>query len=462
MAVTKLLHLKQSKKTFPSGSLCRCIHYIFKREKTEDRLWVGGNCGTTPQEVYHAMMDTKRAWEKLGGRQGYHFIVAFEKGETDEAKAYQVLKEWCEEYFGDDYEYAFSIHNDREHMHGHIVFNSVSRTTGYKYRYEKGDWEKYIQPVTDRICDRHGLKKLIYENSRVGKKYAEHMAEQEGKQTWKKIIQKDIDYAISKSKTYEEVLQHLKKMEYEIRSGLSEKHGEYLTLKPPGAERGRRTYLLGKGYQVEDIRCRVQHKEPESTFGKIPKLKKRNIRNSYSYTNLSRYQVHTLKRNYRATHYHVLNPYRISQSQVRRDLLTIEKLSQSCRYLIRNHITSEKELQDRMKWIQLEEKTLRNAEAAWNQQERNISLEYQKLKQKLNELASDNDSFEELLDRMEELEAQYPDSVLSGYRPGKNEKLEAFREEKKFIRFLQKEQEKELIMLQTPFKELVNISEKRR
>lgn len=190
MAVTRLLHLKQSEKTFPSGSLCKCIHYIFKREKTEDRLWVGGNCGATPQEVYQAMMDTKRAWEKLGGRQGYHFIVAFEKGEAGEAKAYQVVKEWCEEYFGDDYEYAFSVHNDREHMHGHIVFNSVSRTTGYKYRYEKGDWEKYIQPVTDRICEKHGLKKLTYEKSRVGKQYAEHMAELEGKQSWKKLFRK--------------------------------------------------------------------------------------------------------------------------------------------------------------------------------------------------------------------------------------------------------------------------------
>lgn len=163
MAVTKLLHLKQSKGNFPSGSLIRCLHYIYNKEKTEDGLWTGSNCGRTAKEVYRAMMDTKYEWGKEWGRQGYHFIVAFEKGETDEQTACQVMKEWCQEYLGDQYEYAYAVHNDREHLHGHLVFNSVSRTSGRKYRYEKGDWKKYIQPVTDRICERHGLHRLTYQ-----------------------------------------------------------------------------------------------------------------------------------------------------------------------------------------------------------------------------------------------------------------------------------------------------------
>ena len=50
MAVTKLLHLKEAKKT-PSVSLLKCIKYVLKEEKTEQLLWIGGNCGDTVNET---------------------------------------------------------------------------------------------------------------------------------------------------------------------------------------------------------------------------------------------------------------------------------------------------------------------------------------------------------------------------------------------------------------------------
>ena len=121
--------------------LSNSIRYIMNPKKTEDGKWIGGNAGVTSDEVYQMMMDTKMDWDKLEGRQGYHFVISFKPGEATEEIAYQVLKEFCEEYLGDNYDYVFSIHNDHDHMHGHIVFNSVNRISGYKYRYENGDWE---------------------------------------------------------------------------------------------------------------------------------------------------------------------------------------------------------------------------------------------------------------------------------------------------------------------------------
>lgn len=466
MAVTRLLHLKQSEKSFPSGSLWRCIHYIFNREKTEDGLWTGGNCGSSAGEIYHSMMETKQCWNKMDGRQGYHFIVSFEKGETDEETAYQVLKEWCGEYFKDNYEYAFAIHNDKEHMHGHIVFNSVSRTSGYKYRYEKGDWEKLIQPVTDRVCERHGLHPLTYEKPRVGKDYAEHMAEKEGRQTWKKIIRKDLDYAISRSGSYEEVLDFLRRMDYRIRSGTSEKHGAYLTLHPPGAERGRRTYQLGRGYGIDDIRYRVAHPEEEKIFRTVPRLRwggsiVPNEKGTFRY---SRYQLRAVRRCYRATHYHFLNPYRVSQAQARKDALRVEKLSSGCRYLIQHHITTDRELKERLSVLQNRERELKNTQEAWSREEQKVSREYQKLSEMLHDTSLKDDAFETLLDRMEELEAEYPDSVLNGWREGRNGEISALREEKKLIRFLLRETEKEKSIQKIPLqeKEVQKIATERR
>ena len=162
MAITKLMNIKQGRRG-GSKHLNNSIRYIMNPKKTNDGELIGGNSGFTPQEVYQVMMDTKLDWDKLEGRQGYHFVISFQPGEVNEEMAYQVIKEFCEEYLGDDFDYVFSIHNDQKHMHGHIVFNSVNRMSGYKYRYENGDWEKYIQPITNKICEKYGLPPLEFD-----------------------------------------------------------------------------------------------------------------------------------------------------------------------------------------------------------------------------------------------------------------------------------------------------------
>lgn len=58
-------------------------------KKTEDGKLIGGNAGMTPKEVYQTMMDTKSDWEKLDGRQGYHYVISFKPGEASEETAYQ-------------------------------------------------------------------------------------------------------------------------------------------------------------------------------------------------------------------------------------------------------------------------------------------------------------------------------------------------------------------------------------
>ena len=89
-------------------------------------------------------------------------------------KLIQLQKEFAKKYLGENYDYVFAIHTDKKHIHSHLIFNSVSRTDGYKYRYENGDWERYIQPVTDEICMEHGLKPLKFEeNKKKGLSYAE-------------------------------------------------------------------------------------------------------------------------------------------------------------------------------------------------------------------------------------------------------------------------------------------------
>lgn len=56
-------------------------------------------------------------------------------------------------------------------MHAHIVFNSVSLVDGVKYHYSDGQWKSDIQPITDQLCEKYGLKIDLRSRKRKGVDY---------------------------------------------------------------------------------------------------------------------------------------------------------------------------------------------------------------------------------------------------------------------------------------------------
>lgn len=116
--------------------LSNALDYITEPEKTEHGQYVASwNC--IPETALATMLETKKHFHKKDKRQGYHFILSFPAGEVDEKKAFAVVGDFVREYLKDGYEAVYSIHNDTEHIHGHIVFNSVNRKTGKKFEYKK-------------------------------------------------------------------------------------------------------------------------------------------------------------------------------------------------------------------------------------------------------------------------------------------------------------------------------------
>ena len=83
-------------------------------------------------------------------RQGYHVIISFSTEEKVTAEqAMYVLEHFAKDVLGDDYEAVYAVHTDREHMHGHLIWNSVSMTTGKKYNSPKVNWKNHLQPITN-------------------------------------------------------------------------------------------------------------------------------------------------------------------------------------------------------------------------------------------------------------------------------------------------------------------------
>ena len=440
MAITKMMNIKTQ------SNLYNAIAYIMREEKTEESLWIGGNAGDNPEEVYRVMMQTKQDWGKLNGRKGYHFVISWKPGECDPEKAYQVLQEFSQEYLGGEYDYVFAIHTDTDHCHGHIIFNSVNRVTGYKYRYERGDWERYIQPVTDKICLKYDLPRLRYEKeARKGMAYVQW--KNGGKESFKNLIRTDIDYAVSHSTSYDEFLGSLKHFGYEIKTGITRQNGkeeEVLSLKLPGQKRAWRTKekTLGKTYTVEAIRERIQNQKEIFVRPRCHKLKRwdrqesgsmsRMVRGISGYQKLHVRDVYQIQNRY-ARH----NIYAVNQAQIRKNLLQIRKLKEDCRYLLSMQIRSRETLLEREKALVKEELYLKQKQRV---QEHVAELEsYQKvqqLEQELKQIPVWEDRFEEVLDELECLQKDLPEPMedLEEIR----EKLAGIREEKRLIRQIKK------------------------
>ena len=138
----------------------------------------GINC--LPDTAFEQMEETKNIFHKTGKRQGYHVIISFSPEEEVTAEqAMYVLEHFAKDVLGDDYEAVYAVHTDREHMHGHLIWNSVSMTTGKKYNSPKGNWKNHLQPITNKYCDELGLSIMPAEYSRNPKNISRDKWERE-------------------------------------------------------------------------------------------------------------------------------------------------------------------------------------------------------------------------------------------------------------------------------------------
>ena len=189
MAITKILNIKESEGRNPASHLKNALEYIQNPDKTEECVLVGGiNC--LPDTAFEQMKETKNIFHKTGKRQGYHVIISFSPEEkVTVEQAMYVLEHFAKDVIGDDYEAVYAVHTDREHMHGHLIWNSVSMTTGKKYNSPKSNWKNHLQPITNKYCDELGLSIMPAEYSKNPKNISRDKWEKE--MSMKEIILRD-------------------------------------------------------------------------------------------------------------------------------------------------------------------------------------------------------------------------------------------------------------------------------
>ncbi len=220
MAVTKILARK--------GPLADGISYILNEEKTGVLLTVHLNCD--PGREAREMLDTKQAYGKMDGVQYYHVIQSFKPGEVTPELALEIAREFVEEHLP-GFETVISVHVDKEHIHAHLIFNSVNADTGRKYHSNAQTYYKQLRAASDRLCQEHGLSVIIEGDSSNAVSYIEWLRQSRGQPTFRSMLEADLRTAIEDANDMGHFFMLMEHMGWEI------SHGNRLGFRLRGQER---------------------------------------------------------------------------------------------------------------------------------------------------------------------------------------------------------------------------------
>ena len=263
MAYTKIIPIR--------NRLDRCINYALNEKKTDLKNAISYILNPDKTNTEHVvfessincikdtaiadMMHTKKVYGKETGIHGYHIIQSFMPGEIDAETAHQLGYQFAKQCFGTDFEAIVATHLDRNHLHNHIVINSVSFRDGHKFTNTFTDYYRDIRGLSDHLCESYGLSVISPDIENRSLSYSEWLAIYKGKTSWNTIIKSDIDTAVAQAPSYGAFLVLMEHQGYEI------KQGEYLAFRPMGKERFSRGYKLGKAYSRDAIKARIEGSE---------------------------------------------------------------------------------------------------------------------------------------------------------------------------------------------------------
>ena len=225
----------------------KIVSYLTQEEKTEEKLIGGKDCD--PDNVVNDFNMTQELYGKTGGVKYHHIIQSFspEDNITPE-KAHEIGKELAESQFK-EFEVFVVTHKDKDHIHNHLVVNSVSFENGLKYNASnKSLWD--IKRESNRLCERENLKTLDLEHKAEKRiSSAEKRIMDRRQIPWKDELRQIIDIARERTKDLQSFREFLEK-NFEIETRVTKNSISY---KHPDHGKAIRGRSLGDKYNKEEL-----------------------------------------------------------------------------------------------------------------------------------------------------------------------------------------------------------------
>lgn len=161
-------------------------------------------------------------------------------------QAMYVMEHFAKDALEDKYEAIYSVHTDKEHVHGHLIWNSVSLATGEKYVSPKGHWKRTLQTITNKYCKELGLGIMPAEYSKDPKNLTRDQWELE--QSFQDYILKDAKFCVAAAGSLGHFQFLMKRLGYEFKAN------KYIEVRIPGQKKYHKLAQLDKGFQESELK----------------------------------------------------------------------------------------------------------------------------------------------------------------------------------------------------------------
>ena len=206
------------------ANIKRIISYVTQDNKTNINLITGKDC--MAESCLEEMLYTKNLYHKNSGRQYIHIIQSFDP--KDNLSAEQVHNtgiKLANTFNG--FQVLVATHIDKNHLHNHLVINSVSFENGYKIQMSKKDLQ-YIKDYSDKLCLEIGASVIPKKEKTNYIKRNEYRVAKQGK-SWKFKLMNAIDLSLAESNCKDNFIKNMNKLGYQVNWTDARKYITYTT-----------------------------------------------------------------------------------------------------------------------------------------------------------------------------------------------------------------------------------------
>ena len=249
MAIIEVISSKANLKTI--------IKYVTQDKKTDEKLITGKDC--LAESSLEEMLYTKNLYNKNSGRQYIHIIQSFNpKDNLSKEQVHNAGLKLAEKFNG--FQVLIATHIDKEHLHNHLIINSVSFENGNKIQMSKKDLQK-IKDYSDEICLAIGASVIPKKENTNYIKRNEYIVAERG-ESWKFKLMNAIDLSLAESNTKQEFIKQMNKLGYQVNWTNTRK---YITYTTPEGYKCRDNKLYDekylKGEMENEFNGRIKTKE---------------------------------------------------------------------------------------------------------------------------------------------------------------------------------------------------------
>lgn len=253
MATTRLIPLHTGKGRNFGKAIRNVIGYVSNPKKTHQGELVTG-FGCNPETADGEFLLMKREYIAQTGRLrgkddviAYHLRQSFVPGEITPEEANRIGCELASRFTHGQHAYVVATHEDRRHVHSHIIISAVNLDCDRKFRNFWGS-SKAIRRLSDTLCIQNGLS-IIEQPKGHSKSYNKWLGN-EAKTSQREVLREALDAALARQpKDFEELLTMLQRGGWEV------KRGKRISLKGKGQERFKRLDSLGEDYSEAALRA---------------------------------------------------------------------------------------------------------------------------------------------------------------------------------------------------------------